>query len=158
MDDGPAQHPLSQEEIENAIRCHLGNETFDLVLTHGPRGEYTRHLRHEEVSKAVQSLWGKKILRSKELWLFAYEDECRRHLPTAIAGAHIQEALPFAIWKEKQDIIHTIYGFEEDSWEYQTTPDKEAFWCFRDVNDLLVWMGTERDDAFMHREAAATSY
>ena len=30
---------------------------YDLILTHGPRGEYTRHRRHEETCRAVVGLW-----------------------------------------------------------------------------------------------------
>ncbi len=139
LDDGPQQYPLLQKEIESTIRSHLGNEIYDLVMTHGPRGEYTRHLRHEEISKAVQSLWKQNRIYSKELWLFAYEDKCGRHFPVAVESAHNKESLTASVWKEKLDIIHTVYGFKEDSWEYLATPKKEAFWCFRTVDELLIW-------------------
>jgi hypothetical protein len=53
LDDGPEQKPLDEKELERAILDLLPLKHFDLILSHNPSGEYTRHIRHEEVSKAV---------------------------------------------------------------------------------------------------------
>ena len=57
LDDGPEQRPLSEKEVENAILDLLPAKHFDLVISHNPAGEYTRHIRHEEIGKAVINLW-----------------------------------------------------------------------------------------------------
>jgi LmbE family N-acetylglucosaminyl deacetylase len=139
LDDGPEQTPLSEALVASAISSDLPDNGFDLVLTHSPFGEYTRHLRHEEVARAVLSLWGMRAIRTKELWLFAYSDHERKRLPEAIDDAHLKVSLPDAIWRQKRGIIGDIYGFAPDSWEYRTTPMQEAFWRFRAPADACHW-------------------
>jgi hypothetical protein len=56
LDDSPEQKPLRSVDVQDAIMDLLPSDRLDLVLTHGPWGEYTRHKRHEEVSKAVVAL------------------------------------------------------------------------------------------------------
>src|SRR5512145_1244572 len=53
LDDGPEQYTLGKNEVERAIIDLLPARHFDLIISHNPAGEYTRHIRHEEVSKAV---------------------------------------------------------------------------------------------------------
>ena len=53
LDDGPEQVPFPELDIRQAILSLLLETSFDLMLTHSPYGEYTRHLRHEETSRAV---------------------------------------------------------------------------------------------------------
>src|SRR5271154_3802885 len=66
LDDSPEQTPLPQSEIQNAILKLLPAVHFDLVITHSINGEYTRHLRHEEIGKAVIILWNAgKIMANK---------------------------------------------------------------------------------------------
>ena len=57
LDDDPEQKPLDEKEVEHAILQLLPSMHFDLVISHNPSGEYTRHIRHEEVGKAVIKLW-----------------------------------------------------------------------------------------------------
>ena len=57
MDDGPEQFPLEEATVESAILALLPKQHFDLVITHSPSGEYTKHLRHEETGRAVIRLW-----------------------------------------------------------------------------------------------------
>jgi LmbE family N-acetylglucosaminyl deacetylase len=52
LDDGPDQLALDQSLIQDTILSLLPTSHFDLLVTHGPRGEYTRHRRHEEVKMA----------------------------------------------------------------------------------------------------------
>ena len=74
LDDGPDQRPLPASEIEETILRLLPQREFDLILTHGPRGEYTRHRRHEECCRGVSMLWQAQRLSTRGLWMFAYED------------------------------------------------------------------------------------
>ncbi len=128
LEDGPEQNPLPEGEVEATVMGLVGDREYDLVITHGPRGEYTRHRRHEETSRAVTALWEQGRLRSRALWLFAYEDGGGAYLSRAEAGAPIQVALPEEVWEEKYRILRDLYGFAEESKEARTTPRREAFW------------------------------
>ena len=127
LDDGAEQTPLPEKEVEKAILDLLPQNHFDLIITHNPKGEYTKHLRHEEISKAVIMLWNKGIIISKELWTFAYEDGNKAYFPKAIKDASFYEILDQKIWLEKYRLITQTYGFDTHSWEAQTTPKEEAF-------------------------------
>jgi len=140
FDDGPEQNPLSEEEVQQAILSYVDNNHFDLVLSHSPLGEYTRHRRHEQVSKAVLTLWYNGQLNANRLGLFAYTDDDRTHLPLPETDAHIRILLPFSILKDKRNIITEIYGFTPDSWEARTTPREEAFWMFNSQAEAKKWL------------------
>jgi LmbE family N-acetylglucosaminyl deacetylase len=131
LDDGPEQIPLDCHEVQCAIIELLPSNNFDLIITHGPQGEYTRHRRHEEVGKAVMALRENEKLFAKEIWRFAYEDGDGKYLPKAVKDADLKERLSNEIWHEKYDIITKIYGFASDSFEAKTTPKQEAFLCFK---------------------------
>jgi hypothetical protein len=90
-------------------------------------------LRHEEVSKAVMSLWLEDKIAADALWTFAYEDGNKTYLPQAVKKAHIYNELPEPIWLKKYNLMTQTYGFTKDSWEAQTTPKAEAFWMFYKV-------------------------
>lgn len=143
LDDGPEQNPLPPEEPERAILGGLPGTDFDLVMTHAPNGEYTRHRRHEEVSLAVIDLWRSGGLSTKTMMLFAYEDGNGAYLPRACHNAHIRELLPACLWMQKSKIIADIYGFAPDSWEARTTPREEAFWQFDSPQSLDQWLESE---------------
>lgn len=140
MDDTPEQPPLPMKEVKEAILNLLPKENFDLLITHSPFGEYTRHLRHEEIGKAVIELWNDQEISTKELWIFAFEDENKKYYPRAIEGAHLVQQLPDNIWKEKYRLITKIYGFNEDGFEARTTPQKEAFWKFNNPTEAQKWL------------------
>ena len=131
LDDGPEQMPLDSNKVQKTIELLLPSNRFDLVITHSPSGEYSRHLRHEETAKAVLALWKSDRLRSDELWTFAYEDGNREYLPHAINNADLLINLNEEIWRKKSDIITGIYGFSPESFEAKTTPREEAFWRFK---------------------------
>jgi len=140
MDDGPDQHPLQNIEVENAILKLMPNTHFDLIITHNLTGEYTKHLRHEEISKAVISLWETGKLRSAALWTFAYEDGCKQHLPLPIKSAALYHVLSDEIWQKKYDIITKVFGFKPNSWEALTTPKGESFWQFDNSVAARQWL------------------
>jgi LmbE family N-acetylglucosaminyl deacetylase len=139
FDDGEEQIPLSESEVQQAILNYIDNNHFDLILSHGPRGEYTRHRRHEEVSKAVLTLWYNGNLSADKIWLFAYTDGSKAHLPQPETNAHYKISLPPSILKDKQNIITEIYGFSLDSWEARTAPREEAFWIFNSQTEAKKW-------------------
>ncbi len=131
LDDGPEQLPLPTEQVQSAVQALLPrNEAFDVVLTHGPAGEYTRHLRHEECCRAVLALWQHGQIRAKALWCFAYDDGHKAYLPRVSSRAGRRVVLPEGIWREKYRLLTDYYGFAVDSWEAQVTPREEGFSCF----------------------------
>ena len=134
LDDGPDQKPLDEKVLEGTILDLLPPVHFDLVITHNPKGEYTRHLRHEETGIAVQKLWDNGKISAKELWTFAYDDNDRRHLPLPLITAPFYLKLANDIWQQKYNLITETYGFEKDSWEAKTTPRAEAFWKMEKLN------------------------
>lgn len=140
LDDGPDQHPLDEDELEQKILKLLPDRHFDLVISHNPSGEYTRHRRHEEVSKAVIKLWHSGKLSADELWTFAFEDGHRKYLPIPAESAPIYKMFNSQILKKKYALITNTYGFTEDSWEARTTPQAEAFWRFENSSDAKQWL------------------
>ena len=145
MDDGPEQHPIPDEEMARAVVSLLPELEFDAVLTHSPAGEYTRHLRHEETSRAVQVLWRSRTLRSPQLWLFAYEDGKRAYPPRAIESAHRLFRLDSSTYDEKMRLITGVYGFDRDGFEGRAVSDREAFWTFRSVTELDGWVDSTKE-------------
>ncbi len=140
LDDGPDQRPLPDTEVQQAIMQSLPPDHFDLLISHDPTGEYTRHLRHEETGKAVISLWNDGRLSADELWTFAYEDGGGQYLPHPIEAAAIYEVLPEPVWQAKYRLITGIYGFPPDGFEARTTPRAEAFWRFTDPAAAQAWL------------------
>jgi len=139
LDDGLEQLPLQDFSVQGKIMEGLADTNYDLIITHSPFGEYTRHLRHEEVGSAVLNLWASGELHAKELWLFAYSDSQKKHYPKAIYGAHIEVKLPTDIWLKKLGILQEAYGFSAYSWEAMTTPKVEAFWRLEHPTEVLLW-------------------
>jgi LmbE family N-acetylglucosaminyl deacetylase len=140
LDDGPEQLPLPANEIQDAILQLLPPHHFDLLISHNPAGEYTRHLRHEETGEAVITLWQARKLSAEELWTFAYEDGGKQYRPRPIKNAPIYHNLPESIWQKKYGIITGIYGFPKHGFEAETTPRAEAFWSFNNPMDAQHWL------------------
>jgi len=133
LDDGPDQDPLPEGQLQEAILGLLADQAWDLLLTHGPEGEYTRHRRHEEVSRAVWALWRKGALRAGALWQFAYEDGGGTCLPRPRQEAALHLPLPEALWQRKTAILTEVYGFGQESWEVRAMPRSEAFNSYREL-------------------------
>lgn len=134
--DNPEQLPLSEHSVRDTILSLLPSDRFDLTITHGLWGEYTRHLRHEETAKAVLALWRSNRLSARQIWMFAYEDGGGKYLPRPVRDADIHIKLQKEIWQKKYDIITKIYGFGPDSFEAKTTSKEEAFWGFREIEEV----------------------
>jgi LmbE family N-acetylglucosaminyl deacetylase len=143
LHDGPDQKPLPQDLMEETIERLLPRFHYDVIFTHGPQGEYTRHLRHEEVSSAVANLWLTGRISATSVMMFSYEDGDRSYLPRPRREAHICELIKDDLWQAKHRIMTHIYNFAPDSWEAQTTPREEAFWQFDSPESLQVWLQAE---------------
>ena len=140
LDDGPEQKPLDEKEVERAILDLLPPKHFDLIISHNPSGEYTRHIRHEEVSKAVIKLWHAGKISTNELWTFAYEDGNMEYYPRPVENAPIYRTLTKRIWVRKYSLITETYGFEKNSFEAKTIPMAESFWQFTNSYDAQKWL------------------
>jgi LmbE family N-acetylglucosaminyl deacetylase len=138
LDDGPAQAALDDEEVRRALLSLVPGNVFDLIVTHAPWGEYTRHRRHEEVSRAVLRMWSRGELASPELWLFAYEDGGGCHSPRAEEEASLMVGLTDEVWERKKSLLTETYGFDQESWEARIAPRREAFWRLRYPDDAFA--------------------
>ncbi len=143
LDDGPDQKPLDGKEVEDAILDLLPPDHFDLVISHNPSGEYTRHIRHEETSKAVIKLWHTGKISTAELWTFAYEDGNKEYYPRPVENAPVYRTLTRRIWLRKYSIITETYGFEKNSFEAETTPRSESFWQFTNSYIAKKWLNNK---------------
>lgn len=143
LNDGPEQVPLADDQLQETILQLIPPGQFDLVLSHSPAGEYTRHRRHEEIGKAIITLWNKGKLSTQRLWSFAYEDGDKQYLPRPIKSAPIYYTLPEEIWQKKYRIITETYGFQEHGFEAQTTPRAEAFWQFTNPIVAQQWLDAQ---------------
>lgn len=143
LNDGPNQIPLNKDELEQTILKLLPPKHFDLIITHSPNGEYTKHLRHEETGKAVIKLWRENKISTKELWLFAYEDSNKKYLPRPIENADTIFNFSEEIWQKKYKLITETYGFRKGSFEAETTPKAEAFWQFTNPKETQKWFSKE---------------
>ena len=140
LDDGPEQNPLEENVVEQAMLNLLPAKHFDLIISHNPTGEYTRHIRHEETGIAVIKLWNAGKISTNELWIFAYDDNNKNHYPVAVEEASICRTLMKRIWIRKYSIITETYGFEKGGFEAETTPRAESFWQFYDPREAKKWL------------------
>lgn len=138
LDDGPEQIPLDEPQVENTILDLLPSKHFDLIITHNPAGEYTRHRRHEETGKSVIMLWNAGKISAPELWTFAYDDNNSKY-PEAVESATISRILTNDIWLKKYKLVTETYGFKKGGFEAETTPKTESFWRFTDPETARKW-------------------
>lgn len=145
LDDGPDQKSLDEKEIEGHILDLLPEKHFDLIISHNPSGEYTRHIRHEETGSAVIRLWLAGKISASELWCFAYEDGNKAYLPRPVEDASIYRKLTKHIWLRKYSLITETYGFGLNSFEAETTPKAESFWQFSNPYEAEKWFRGKKD-------------
>lgn len=143
LDDGPDQRPLLPDLVANEIQRLVPDDEYDLVFTHGPRGEYTRHRRHEECCRAVCDLWAEGRLRTAVLKMFAYEDGGRAYLPRVRADADERLTLTGAELTRKRRLMTETYGFAPDSWEGRAVPGEEGFRSFTTPETALRYLAAE---------------
>ena len=144
MDDSPVLVELSSDlhEIKDRVK-YLVSPKWDLIFTHGAEGEYTRHIRHEQVHSAVYRMVEDSEL-SGDLICFAYEDCGGKCIPHPHPCA--QAVINLGEWEyaAKRHIVQDIYGFDEGSFELGSTGRAEAFTVHgysrtdTELQDLLV--------------------
>ena len=127
LDDGPGQKPLAYDEYKNAFLENLKERDFDIIITHAPFGEYTRHLRHEELSQAVSLMIFEGGLRAREVWFFWYSDKGGKELPVVRKDCDLVISLDDEGFLRKGRLLLDIYGFSKESWEGRSLPRDEGF-------------------------------
>jgi LmbE family N-acetylglucosaminyl deacetylase len=127
LDDSPTLVELSPDlhEIKDRIE-RVSSREYDLIFTHGPKGEYTRHVRHEEVHRAMREMVESGTLIGT-LVCFAYDDCNGACVPSPARDAEILVRLSEDEYAAKQHIIRDIYGFEEGSFEQKSAGRVEGF-------------------------------
>ena len=135
LDDGDPLGAIDVErDIGERVLRRLGDEDWDLCLTHGRNGEYG-HRRHRQVHEAVAAIAERGALRCRRLWTFAYEaaspaGECR---PAPWADV----TLPLAelVLAEKRRIVRDEYGYPEDGFEVKACISPEGFVRLKGLGD-----------------------
>lgn len=127
LDDSAALAPLSPDlrEIRDRLRG-LSSMDFDLIFTHGPRGEYTYHPRHAQAYQAVVEMLRDGELVGK-LVVFAYEDGGGAYRPRPSPDAQIRIQLTPEELARKQHILRDIYNFHPGSIEFDSAGSVEAY-------------------------------
>jgi hypothetical protein len=126
----PEQNSFSATELDSTIESQLSHN-YDLVVTHGPVSEYACHRRSRDVCNSVVKLWENGRIRSRELWMFAYDDEDGGCLPHARKDASILGELEYSAWEEKYRLMTETYGLPTTSWEVRVAPCTEGFNVFK---------------------------
>jgi LmbE family N-acetylglucosaminyl deacetylase len=126
-DSSPVLAALSPDlhEIKSRIR-RLPAMEYDLILTHGPDGEYTRHERHEQVHRAVCEMTNARELRGR-VFCFAYGDCAGGCRPHPEEDARVEVILSADEYRRKQYMVRDIYGFGDGSFEQSAAGPVEAF-------------------------------
>lgn len=139
IDDSPILAALSPDlhELKESISS-VALFNPDIIFTHGEKGEYTRHQRHEQTHRAVREMADSGTLKGERLF-FAYDDCNGKRLPAPSKDADILLNLQDDEYAEKRRIIHDIYGFGYDSFEYNACGQTEAynFHSNSDVSNLI---------------------
>lgn len=127
LDDSPALAAFSPDLRE--IKTRIGELPcleYDLILTHGAAGEYTRHERHEQVHRAVCEMTHVGELHGR-VACFAYLDCAGQCRPRPADDAEVRIELTRAEYERKQRIIREIYGFADGGFEQLAAGPVEAF-------------------------------
>lgn len=74
LDSDGGYQTIKASQVERALIGLLPETSYDLVITHKPQVESTQNRRFEETAQAVINLWTSGRFTTKELWLFAKQD------------------------------------------------------------------------------------
>jgi len=121
---------LDSNEVIKRIE-QFSKKDYDYIFTHGKNGEYG-HKRHLDVNKAVLEMIDKKILACKTLFLFDYLKISATGTDTGFSSIPNPKPDKFInlntiLFMKKRELIHMIYGFKKESFEFRCCKDKESF-------------------------------
>lgn len=126
-DSSPVLAQLSDDLVEiKQLVLGLPLRDYDLVLTHGPAGEYTYHPRHSQANQAVNDMIADGELHGT-LITTAYYDCGGACIPKPAEDADIRIDLTSEEFMRKQHILRDIYNFGPGSFEFEATGPVEAF-------------------------------
>ncbi|MBW2981618.1 PIG-L family deacetylase [Candidatus Woesearchaeota archaeon] len=114
---------IPADEVIRQIKKHA-NKNYDFIFTHGKNGEYG-HKRHKDVNKAVIKMLKKGILSAKIIFFFSYKKKGKICYAKKNSDKFIK--LGDNHFNAKRELIHKIYGFKMDSFEYSCCRKLEAF-------------------------------
>jgi LmbE family N-acetylglucosaminyl deacetylase len=118
--------PLSKKEITDAIIKNLTEKKYDFIFTHGKNGEYG-HIRHKEIHKTVKGLLNKNLLSCKKAFFFSYKKNAKSKIPLPNKKSDKIAELSQSELNKKKEIITSLYGFPENSFEHLSCSGLEAF-------------------------------
>ncbi|HZX20183.1 MAG TPA: PIG-L family deacetylase [archaeon] len=125
-DDHPEKKLSSLDEVVKRIEPVVMDKQFDVVYTHGSNGEYG-HNRHIETSNSVKKMFEQGLLHTNELLEFSYKRVEKPFMCVPDEGADIIFKLTPEIWEKKKYLIHRVYGFVKDIFEYRSCAELETF-------------------------------
>jgi LmbE family N-acetylglucosaminyl deacetylase len=116
-------------EIKKRINQLLEVKKFDYLFSHAQEGEYG-HARHIGVHRAVKELIQEKKLEAEQVFYFCYQ--AKTYLNQIKISNNFTKAkyilkLTPQEFKQKKKIIHQIYGFARNSFEYLSCLNLETF-------------------------------
>lgn len=114
---------ISEREIIERIK-KFADKDYDIVFTHGVNGEYG-HVRHIEVHNSVEKMIKDGIICCERVFFFAYvlRGGC------CVADARADKFISYDnfIGEEKRSVVHKVYGFERQSFEFRSANKRESF-------------------------------
>ena len=113
--------PVDIKEIMGLIDKNLNNKDYDVMYTHGKKGEYG-HIRHKEVHQAVKEMIKAKKLKTKKIFYFNYKKQNNHCIAIKNKGYYFK--LNDNEIKEKKKIIMEMYGFQQGSFEEKSCGDE----------------------------------
>jgi LmbE family N-acetylglucosaminyl deacetylase len=125
-DDEKLNIKESLQEIRERILKLLPQKNFDYIFTHAYNGEYG-HPRHKGVHQVLKKIVKEKKISAKEIFCFSYELDEKTGLAISKSNSGYSFDLKPKILAEKRKIIHELYGFKKDSFEYKSCSAKETF-------------------------------
>ncbi len=124
-DDDPLDAPQDIAKLADQIEKFVGKDGFDYVFFHGFNGEYG-HIRHKECHRAVKRLLDEKRIDCKQAFCFAIKAGANKIAYPAKRG-DLEVQLDSAIFEKKRFLIHNVYGFTMDSFEFASCHPIERF-------------------------------
>jgi LmbE family N-acetylglucosaminyl deacetylase len=113
-------------EIGGRITSLLGHLFWDILLTHGPNGEYG-HVRHQQTHQEVVRLVRAGTLKCNQFLCFAYDCQAETGQCRPASWADLKIELSTQQLEEKKRIIRSGYGYEAHSFECTACISPEAF-------------------------------